>query len=373
MAPGKGATFIVQFPNVSGIKLPNYFGRRTANMAAGKIQHGSDVPHWTAQTVDGLQVEICELNATPTSTQTSGTSGFSIHSSVSAEVTYASVNLSKDNQLSFWHQTPTQARMLSLGFTSSAWHIRDEVTYERDGVTYTTERGIIELSKSPRILLVTAGQMNLPSAVNTCWLVTEQSSVAKEHPNRTEQGFISFLNGRRTPFVWHDSFIDSTHLRRTYFGWHIHQFKELQTSYSQPLPVYGTVEAIRHADEVLQTLPSLFGEFGLQADPMRLTWILNPLWGASQSVLDDQFALICISLERLAEAWQKKKASGKRPPFFSDSQRNAIREAICSALSKIWDGLGLNSDQKSVLSKKIENIWRLPTPISWPLFLLTWE
>jgi hypothetical protein len=357
--PESGARFIVQFPDVSGAELPRYFGRPAAQIEAGRIQQKTTVPHWIARTACGAQAEIFELNAVPTSTRETGTGGSRFYSSVTVEVTTAAVELLQNSPLSFWHETPPETRMMCLGFSSSYWPIQDEVTYEIENGTRTTGRGTIELATSPHVRLITAGRFNLPDKIKATWLVSDQLSDGREYPNRNAQGFISFLNGRRTPFFWHDAF-SGDQLRRTYYGWHKYQFVDLQTSYSQPLPLYGTTESLTHAHEVVPKLPDLFSEFVKEADAMRLTWTLNPLWQASKSILDDRFALTCISLERLAEAWRKKMAQSARPPFFSAGQQTTIRKSVLDALKLVASTLELSADQQDVLMKRVNNICAPP-------------
>lgn len=348
--PESGAHFRADFPGVSHTELPQYFRRSDGNEANGRK------PEWIAETADGLAVSVGAINSVPVSTIETGTAGQRSYSHVEVEVSYACVDLSKGNPLSHWHCTAPHSRMLCLGFGCHHWATIDEVTIQQKNGTATIGRGTIELQREPLIQLVACGQHNLPREVGACWIVAAEQSDGLDYPLRTETAFVSFLNGRRTGAVWHDRFLNSDLLRRTYYGWRRTPFRDLDTSYSQPLPLYGTVDSIRHAKEVVPKLPGLFRAFAALANDVRFTWILNPLWSGASDLLDDRFAHACISLERLAEMWSGRREKENRPKAFTSTQVSAIQQALREAVLTLNEPLGLDAMQQELLDKKINSI-----------------
>lgn len=345
--PETGANFTAHFPGVSHTTLPQYFSSR---------REPAKTPDWTAKTADGSVVSIFSLNSTPFSTLETGTAGFREFSRVEVEALYACVDLRKCNPLSHWHYTTPNSRVFCLGFGANHWAESDNVTFEHKQTITTIGRGSIELQSEPSLRLVSGGQHNLPIDVSTCWIVAESESEGLDYPLRSEMEFVSFLNGRRTPFVWHDRFLNLEQLRRTYYGWHRTSLRDLKTSYTQPLPLYGTVDSIRHAKEVVPKLAALFRAFSKLTDDVRFTWILNPLWTGRSDILDDHFTHACVSLERLAEAWNAKCEKEKRPKAFSPTQVSGIQDALSGAVLSLIEPLELTKMQSDLLNKRINSI-----------------
>jgi hypothetical protein len=351
----RGAEFIATFPGISHFELSRYFKRLDA---------GDDrsVPEWTAETLEGCPVSIYAINSLPISTnQTALGREPRDDSRVEVEAMYACVDLTKKSPLALWHSTDPTTRMMCLGFNCNAWLVSGEVTYEdADGAVHTKGRGSTELCPSPRIQLVSEAHFKWPTDIRACWLVADQTSVGLTYPHRNERGFISFISGKRTRFFWHDTFLGEETLRRTYYGWERVPRHELEMQYAQPLPLYGTVDAINHASEVAPKLPGLYREFLKQVNDLRVTWILNPIWAGATEILDDQFTFACVSLERLAQAWKEKCDREQRPRLFSRTQAAQVETAIRKRMQALARVMQLNPAQADLLDKRVNDICRAP-------------
>lgn len=355
--PERGAILTVRFPGVSHRELARYFRPRSVS-GEGRLHQPSSSVDCSASTAEGGAVRISELNSLTESTDTADLNGRTYESTVITTAFTASVEFTQANPLSFWHQTPAKSRAMFLGFGCTRWQETDEVVIDDGTYRQTVYHGFQELRESPRLRLMSAGRMNLPREVSTCWLVTDEDAESLENPDY--EGFISLLNGRRTPFFWRDSFLDSGMISRIYRGWHKAAMSNLHESYEQPLPLYGTVEALKHGHELIPLLPGLFSSFQQQAPLLRITWILNPLWVGRWGVLDDHFAMCCISLERLAQAFEDKVEREQLPRFFSREHARTIRAAVETVVGPIADELELNEAQRRVLQSKVDNFCSPP-------------
>lgn len=351
----RGAQFTVHLPGISHFELPRYFRRLDAGIA-------ETVPEWTAETANGHSVAVYAINSRPISTfQASLGQKPRDFSRVDVESMYACVDVAKETPLAYWHSTDPTTRMMCFGFGCDAWLVNDEVTYEdADGTVHTVGRGSIELCSAPRIQLVSEAHLYSPTGVKACWLVADQQSVGVTYPHRSERGFISFLSGKRTRFFWHDTFLNGNSLRRTYYGWERVPRYELEMLYTQPLPLWGTVDAINHARTVVLSLPALYREFLRQVDEVRVSWILNPIWAGATEILDDQFTFACVSLERLAQAWKDKGEREQRPKLFDKLLVARIEKAIRKRMRAIGKVMQLNPAQAELLDKRVDDICRPP-------------
>jgi hypothetical protein len=352
----KGAEFTAHFPGVSHFELHRFFRQ----LDLGKV---ATEPEWTAETADGLPVLIHATHSRTISIhQTEMGKAPRDFSRVEVEALYACVDLPKGSPVAYWHNTgPTATRMMCFGFACDAWSISRDIEYDNgEGGVTTIGRGLTELCNSPRIHLSSEADLDTINGVRACWLVTDQPSVGITYPHRIERGFISFLSGKRTRFFWHDAFMDESKLRRTYYGWERVPRGELIWQYSQPLPLFGTIDSLNHAKEVVPKLAGLYSEFVRQATDLRVPWILNPIWAGATELLDDQFTFACVSLERLAQAWKGKAIKKQRPAMFEKGQAKRINKAFRRRINAIAKVMKLNPAQAQLLGSRVNDVCRPP-------------
>jgi hypothetical protein len=169
--------------------------------------------------------------------------------------------------------------------------------------------------------------------------------------------FISFLNGRMTPIFWRDLFMDSSALKRVYFGTNRARLASLIRTLP-PLPLRSSLEP-HSAQMVVEQLPALFAAW-LQCNiSFDLAFILAPLWSAYDSLLTDRFSFACVSLERLATGWKKSpggQAADKKRTFWTALQSCKIRKALEKTVDALASETKLDTVQIKVLKARINNL-----------------
>ena len=352
----EGAKFTLEFPIRSSALLGRYYQHPPQTAGVGRILGIPTRPRWVAETADGFNVSLYSLNETlHDHNSPSGST-----SQVTGDAYFAVAMFGNKSALSFWNSTPQLKRGFFLGFSSYIWSKEEAISFATgDSTTYTSRR-LLLLSKPANVALYEAGsRVNVPQGG---WLTYDEQDNADDtvsYPPAVYGSFISFLNGRFTPFLWRDSFIDSSTLQRVYFGANHARLDRLNSSL--PLLPLRSLSHLDFAQEVVAQLSSLFHAYVRVNMTLDLASILSPLWSASESLLNDRLALACVSLERLADEWNNSRsgrAASRRRKFWSAKQSCTIRKALRNAIDTLASHTKLDNHQIGVLKSRIDNLGR---------------
>lgn len=304
-APETGIRYSFTFAGTRSLDPPYRVSPQQQSLGVGRLREANLAhPAWVADTDDGTRVQLYEVNENWSSSQTTGTSGFSTSCRFEGTAIYAVVELPTSRLLAFDNSTEENYRMFFIGEAGGRHHKTEDVSFvDRDGTTRDTKRCSVTLSESPRIALVSGHSLikSQPSG----WLAFEHAPATSdcEIPAAAERNFVSFINGHVVPFFWADRRIAVNKIRRTYFGWvKVPRHHRGEILY-QPLPFMNGVEVFTHGDEVLSHISNLFQSFVAKSALLDFGSMLWPLWTALASVLQDRLALASVSLERTASIW----------------------------------------------------------------------
>lgn len=348
--PEEGVTFTVEIP--SGQPGPFY---RSPPCAAevGRIVEYPTAPRWIAETSDGLGVELYGFDERLHTHACGGRLG----SGVTGRAWNASVGLKRESPLSFWNDTPERHRAFFLGFGSYCWPRGEPISFRNGDTETCTTRRSIPLCNTPSVDLYEAGFcMNLPDGG---WLTFDDEGGTggiASYPPASYCSFVSFLNGRMTPIFWRDSFLDSSTLQRTYFRTSPLSLESLR-SILPLLPLRSSLEPTSAA-RVVEQLPALYVAYLETNKTMNIPFVLAPIWSACDSLLTDRFALACVSLERLATAWQESprgKATLRKKKFWDRRQSCKVRKALKATVDVLTCDCQLTDPQVTVIKRRIDS------------------
>lgn len=372
-SPERGTTFEIDLPAVSQAELPRYYRVDDARVGCGRFMQPSTEARWTAETSAGLPVRLYATQETPSYETHYGTHGSGFSSRIAGKATFVEVHLPKNDPLAFWGPIESAQRFFLVGFGSRHWTTTDRVSYLCDSAVVTMNRCSLLLSDISTVRIVGAGpRVCLPLGA---WLECDTSDAEDPftYPRSTDRSFISFLTGRRIPFLWHDTLISDSILRRVYFGWNVVDLEEITESHTQPLPLHDSIEALRFSREVVGQLPALYERYRDLNECFEFEWILHPIWTANRGVMDDRLALVSVSLERLATEWSNLKKtrdgiSSRAHEIWKDERIGGIRDRLSQALEEAIAESRLSSDSAddseqtiaSLLRKRIQNIAQSP-------------
>lgn len=150
-----------------------------------------------------------------------------------------------------------------------------------------------------------------------------------------------FSTVRKLAFAGLTEKVDSTIVRRTYFGWVKSTPAEREQFHHQPLPFMDGIEVFSHGEEVLKRLPKFFERFVERSSLIDFGIALHPLWTALESVLQDRLALASISLERLVSIW--------------DDCRKEILKGNPASDSTVWKNKGLLKKVRKALLGELDD------------------
>jgi len=318
-----------------------------------------DQPRWTAKTDDGTDVRLYGVNEVPSSKQTTGTSGFSVSCSFEGTALFAVVEIPTSRLLAFDNSTEEDFRMFFVGASGRRHHHQQEVEFHGgDGSSIKTCRCSIVLSDSPRVSLVSAHA--LVECQPAGWLAFGQEPFTSEREIGafTEQSFVSFLNGRKTPFFWIDRRQPSGVIRRTYFGWVKAGHQDYESCHHQPLPIMDGIEVFQYGEIVRDLLPAFFRRFVDRSREFNFGIVLHPLWTALEGILDDRLALASVSLERTASMWDDCRDRLLSGPFVSDAsfwKKKAFLRGIRKQLQEVLKGIVRNDNSKPAIIERVKN------------------
>jgi hypothetical protein len=171
---------------------------------------------------------------------------------------------------------------------------------------------------------------------------------------------ISILLGRHTPFVWRDTPVSEVALNRLYYGWH--QGADVEHPGTQLVPITGTVEALNYGKEVAARLPALAAQYTQLRGLFDPEWVVSPLWTAPEEFMDNQLALACVVLERLASAYQYSvRPTGRFPKptaLMKPEQQAKLLKEMRAVLKEVADAETLTADAVNVVGKRIDSLFQ---------------
>ncbi len=356
--PEKGATFVFEFPDCSSYQLRKFYRNPLGSSGAGSILTLPVTPRWFAETLDGFPVELYGLEDRPQCENHWGTSGVGCMSKVTGSAWFAVVRFSNNDCLSFWNSTPEKSRAFFLGFNTYHWSNEEDIAFWDENIKKVTLRRSLNLSDCGDLAVYEAGwRVNLSDGA---WLTYDLDGKVNEttsYPPASYCGFISLLNGRHTPILWRDSFIDCSTLQRVYFGTNRVQLGKFNSIFPN-LPFRRFMEP-HDVQQFVEQLPALYATYLQVTQVMDLSFVLSPLWSACDSLLTDRFALACVSLERLAEAWKKSpagKTARRKKQFWNATQSCKIRKALGGIVDAMATETLLEVNQIKVLKNRIANL-----------------
>ena len=347
----------MEFPTQRLDSPTRYYRRLPHSAEAGRIVKRPLSARWTAETHNGQKVELYGLDERLS--RKSSVDGSD--SRIAGRAWSAVVELPKESPLAFWNATPEGPRTFFLGFGSYSWTTTEDVCFPSGNGTTETWRRSILLSTSPERQIYEAGfRVNLEDGAWLYYGSGHAENARTAIPLPVERGFVSLLLGCRTSFFWRDEFLSKETLRRTYFGTERVTLERLKSVLS-PLPFRGSKESLRFAKEVVEHIPALFDSY-LRVNPhFDLAFILAPLWSAPNGLLTENLALACVSLERLASAWQVGlRVGGAKREFWSKTQRDKVCDTLKDRLKAIAADVSLTPTQVSVLEKRLDQLGAVP-------------
>lgn len=356
-----GIDFVLTFSGTSSLLGTEFYEELLSeSRGVGRfVESNVDRPRWIAKTDDGTAVHLYGVNEVPSSEQTSGTSGFSTSCRFKGKALFAVVEIPTSRLLAFDNSTEEDFRMFFVGAAGERHHIQQEVEFHgQDGSWTKTSRCSIVLSDSPRVSLVSAHA--LVKCQPAGWLSFGQEPFTSECEIGAfpEQNFVSFLNGRKTPFFWADRRHSTGVVRRTYFGWMKSGHQDYEHCQHQPLPIMDGIEVFRYGETVRDLLPDFYRKFLSCSSKLNFGVILHPLWTALEAVLDDRLALASVSLERTANTWNSCRDQVLSGPLVSDAsfwKKKAFLRGIRRQLQIILERLVKNENSKSGIRERVRN------------------
>lgn len=369
----KGITYSFTFTGIySLVGSPYYKVHDQENPGVGRLsQIDLASPRWIAETDDGTEVHLYGVNETLTSSRSES----NVLCCFEGMASFAVIDIPVSRMLAFDNSTQENYRLFFTGSAGRKFNDSEMVVFKDfDGNIHESSRCSTTLLDSPRIVLV--GANAFVECKPSGWLAFEEAPTDSdcEIPASDKRNFVSFLHGENVPFHWADRRISAKTIRRTYFGW-IKSREKYQTEIDyQPLPFMDGIEAFEYGNEVLSHLSDLFQNFIEKSKLIDFGVALNPLWTASQSVLEDKLALASISLERTASIWKTCGTEVLTDPPASDASMwknrpllRPLRQGLRDFLNEFVESeaCGALSDQEKtelheVVAARINNITGMP-------------
>lgn len=318
--------------------------------------HSISLDHeWAATLANGTDILLYGATERQTGQMTYGTSGSSSGRMVRGNAAYAKVALGRDEDLSFWNDTGVTNRLYFVGLDMLPWPEDEMVPWQKGESSGRFSRA--SMSLCPSLRLVRAQKS--PHEEKAVWLTYTADGKANEFwfdkPCEDAKGFVSLLVGRATPFLWKDTFIDNDRLTRLYMMGHGRRHSI--NGGEQPFPLGRSTEMFKHGRDIIRQLPAMFTRFVELRASYDAEWIASPIWHAYDSYVDDQLALACVSLERLATAHsshrKKSDSASKAKPFLVSAAYDALKEAMAAALETVATAHKLTDDVKTIITRRI--------------------
>jgi hypothetical protein len=370
--PEKGLQFRIEATSTLEAALGGFRQTSRPAASAGEIRE----PSCDAQLVGkiagtGDTIQLFELAANTRSQSQSGTADFSMKTIVSGTAVAATVRIERDSKLSFWHETIGDRRLLIPDLWMHQWLNEDKAEWKSDGTYYSSARFSCPLSDSPNLTLFSASK--LPHDRYACWLAFDALLIPEGERNWytpdacvAARSLLSFLTGKRLPFLWLDHFLDESHLTRTYFGTaKVDDFRHEDQGY-QPVPF----RSLQHGLSVVAVLPSLFTSYLSLRKWIDLDWVAGPLWYAATAYLDDKLGLATVSLERFGTAhssYLEANPDKKRPRirFLSKEQFKSLKKELLASIESFATEKSIDLAQNrfpivsSIIDKTVDEIAKL--------------
>ena len=364
--PEEGATYSMEFPGVAVARFVEYCGDSADGSGAGTVSKFRRDADWTGKTIHGGEIKLFATTKEPVSTHTYGTSDSQTRITVKGHAAFVSVELPRDSELAFWHDTTGKHRFSFVGFDTLHWPQCDKNVFTIGNCTTETWRCSLTLSEQPSIKIVGGGPCEQTRELKYAWAVIDDKESIDDWSlsgdGLATTSFLSFILGVRTPFLWRDTLSNRNCLSRVYYGWQ--KVKTNRRFVPQPLPLGGIVEASQYGRAVIDALPRLFKSFLELHKTYDIDWIVSPLWYALDAFVDDQLTLACVSLERFRSAHTGHRKSCVVPhpqvAFWTEQQEKHIREALTMALQKAANETGVLEDKMKLLANRINQLGQMP-------------
>ncbi len=339
---------------------------------AGSIFEPSRDPELVARVVGTDQtIRAYQLAADVNAQSQFGTAGISAKTVVSAAAVAATVRIERDSDLAYWHETLGPCRLLVPDFCISHWPTQEDVKWTSGDTHHSSMRLSCHLSDTPKLTLFSANA--LLQKRSACWLVFETTLIPDGErdwytPDEclAARSLLSFLCGKRLPFLWTDRFLDETHVTRTYHGTvTVDDFPQANLGYHL-VPLHS----LQHGRAVVGSLPSLFAAYLTMREWFDLDWIVGPLWHAIRAYLDDKLGLASVSLERFAtahDAFLNANLDQERPKvkFLTKQQSKLLRRELSDAVGAFAkeEGIDLTTSRSmpvaAIIDAAVDSIARL--------------
>ena len=337
--PQKGLQFRIEATSTLEAALGGFRQTSRPVASAGAIREPSRDPQLMGKIAGtGDTVQLFELAAQPQSQSQSGTAGFAMKTIISGTAMAATVKILRGSELAYWHESVGEARLLVPDLCMYQWPTHESPEWTSGDTWHSIQRSSCPLSESPALTLFSSSA--LPQNRKACWLTFEPNQIPEGERNwytpvvcLAAKSLLSFLCGKRLPFLWMDRFLDESHLTRTYHGTvTADDFPQASLGY-QPVPL----NSLQHGGRVVQELPALFTKYLELRKWFDLDWIVGPLWYAITACLDDRLGLASVSLERFATAlyaFLDDNSEQKRPKikFLTKPQFKTLKQELSSAV-----------------------------------------
>ena len=310
----------------------------------------------------GETIRVYQLAADVNAQSQFGTAGVSAKTVVSGTAVAATMRIERDSELSYWHESPGPCRLLVPDVCIYQWPTQDYAKWTSGDTQHSSLRSSCPLSGSPKLSLFSASA--LPQKRSACWLVFEPGLIPDGERDwytpdvcLAAKSLLSFLCGKRLPFLWTDRFLDDTHVTRMYHGTAtVDDFPQADLCY-QPAPLHS----LEHGGAVVESLSSLLTAYLTLREWLDLEWIVGPLWYAINAYLDDKLGLASVALERFAtalDAFLEANPDQKRPKakFLTRPQSRLLRGELSAAVAAFAKerGIDLTTNRLPALAAIIE-------------------
>lgn len=296
----------------------------------------------------GEAIRVYQLSVSVNTQSESGTAGDSARIIVDGVALAATVVIRCESELSYWHESQGPCRLLMPDVCIYHWPTQDYAKWSSGDSQHSSQRCSCPLSDSPTLTLFSASV--LPNNRSACWLVFEPELIPHGEGHwytpdvcLAAKSMLSFLCGKRLPFLWTDRFLDENHVTRTYFG--TSKVDDVPREYLgyQPTPLHS----LEYGRDVVEGLPALFAAYLTLREWFDLEWIVGPLWYAIKAALDDRLGLASVALERFAsahEAFLEANPERKRVKvkFLTKPQSKVLRAELSDAVQAFSQEKGID-------------------------------
>jgi hypothetical protein len=290
------------------------------------------------------------------------------HTIVKGTATFVIADLPIDNIIAFDQFEPELTRSMLIGFSCGVnWP--QSVATERlcaDGSQRNCGYGKLELSDAPRtVVLGIESTTRLCDSAFVCYEqekpVTNEDALADY--GQRDQDFFSFIWGSPTQVYWKEWTVDSSTIRRIYFG-RKKQFipPDMEFEFGEPIPLSQGIEMFEYGKVIVERLPDMYRKFVELPDEIVFSTYLTPIWLALRTYMDERVTLASIGIERFVRATDCLIDKVPSVAVLDATQWKRTFEAFLETLEAL-DSEGVfepqdasKKERKAFVAKKLQNI-----------------